>query len=163
MKQKQPCIVVTLVSLFFLLGSLTAQNLNYRDVERRLTPSPVIASTLGMFGGVDVQRASGGFSKTIQLFKLNQGSLVYAPSVRYYSAGVKVDDWGGRVGMNWADNFTATISRTVNSVPDEAATDHREPLHRALRTTFRYYESASRNCRAGTVRRKRHGYRRRNQ
>lgn len=115
----------------FLLGYIltctfnaSSQSLKVTDVDKRLTPSTTTAS-LSQFGGMDVNKSTGRIGKMIKLFETKQGRLVYAPVIQYSSAGVHMNEWGGRLGMTWNDNFTATIQRTVRSLPDDEAANSR--------------------------------------
>lgn len=116
------------VKYILILGCLTlspklfSQELPIiKGPQEELTPSPS-AANLGRYGGIDVKKSTGGIAKEIQLFQLQQGAIKYNPSIEYFSTGIRVNDWGGRVGMGWSENFTATIQREVRSVPDEKAT-----------------------------------------
>lgn len=108
--------------LLMLLPNLLLGQTTKIQSENVLTPSPIVAS-LGSYGGLDVKKTSGGAGKSISLFNLSDGDISYNPVIEYFSSGVKVDDWGGRLGMNWTDNFTCIVSRTVKSIPDERATE----------------------------------------
>src|SRR5688572_28090591 len=89
-----------------------------KDFARTLTPSPSVAS-LGSYGGIDLHKSTGGISKSIPLFGVAQREFVYQPSIDYFSTGVKVDDWGSRVGIGWTEKLTAVITRTVKGIPDD--------------------------------------------
>jgi len=95
--------------------------LTIKGPQEELTASPIVAN-LGQFGGINVKKSTGGIGKEIPLFQLKQGAIKYNPSIEYFSTGIRVNDWGGRIGMGWSDNFTATIQREVRSVPDENTT-----------------------------------------
>lgn len=92
-----------------------------KNFNHDLTPSPMVAS-LGTYGGMEVKKTSGGISKSISFFEVKQGDLTYSPSMEYFSVGIKVDDWGSRLGIGWTENITAVITRVVKGVPDERAT-----------------------------------------
>jgi YD repeat-containing protein len=112
-----------ITAFFVCTNSLFSQTefKHLTDFDKTLTPSPSVAA-LGSFGGMEIRKSSGGISKRIPLFEIPQKGFVYKPSVDYFSNGIKVDDWGSRVGIGWTDNITAVITRTVKSVPDEKAT-----------------------------------------
>ena len=94
-----------------------AQSTYLQSFEKKLTPSPAV-SALGNFGGLEVKKNTGGIQKSIKLFDIQEGDLNYSPSIEYFSTGIKVDDWGSRVGIGWTENITATISRTVKGRVD---------------------------------------------
>ncbi len=104
------------------LGPLAAQSVNTNNRDKLLTPSPTVAS-LGTYGGMDIKKSTGGIGKQISLFNVKEGAIIYSPGIEYFSNGVKVNEWGGRLGIGWTENLTATIQRIVRSVPDEMATE----------------------------------------
>lgn len=115
--------VLGLVQIVLFIGYSYSQGnnaLNTDFTDKILTPSPAVAS-MGTFGGVDARKSTGGVSKSIPLFTVESGMIKYAPMLEYYSTGVKVNDWGGRLGISWSDNFSGTIQRTVKGLPDERA------------------------------------------
>jgi YD repeat-containing protein len=117
-------ILFAIAAFFVCTNSLFSQLPEFKhltDFERVLTPSPS-AAALGNFGGMELRKSSGGISKNIPLFEIPQRGFVYSPSINYFSNGIKVDDWGSRVGIGWTENLTAVITRIVKSVPDEKAT-----------------------------------------
>lgn len=108
--------------------AIQAQSNFLTQFDQNLTPSPMIAS-LGNYGGVDVKKSSGGVSKRINLLEIRQGDLSYTPSINYFSTGVRVDDWGSRVGIGWTENIMPVITRVVKGIPDERAGSRTEDVH----------------------------------
>lgn len=104
---------------FCFIQSLKAQEY-LKQFERKMTPSPSISS-LNTYGGIDVRKNTGGISKSIDLFEIQEGDISYRPAIDYFSTGIKVNEWGSRTGIGWTENVTAMISRTVRGVPDERA------------------------------------------
>lgn len=115
--------IITGVVFLLLIPFLSKTQSNVSKLELRLTPSPTTGN-LGTYGGAEVKRSTGGITKNINLFGLKSGDLSYNPEIQYFSNGFVLDEWGGRFGMGWTDNFTCTIQRTVRSVPDEYATTY---------------------------------------
>ncbi|QKJ31796.1 hypothetical protein HQ865_19170 [Mucilaginibacter mali] len=113
-------LIVTTLLLLFFSKNVFSQAYNIKDVERSFTPSPTVTS-LGNYGGIDLKKNSGAVSKSIGLFELKEGQITYNPSINYLSTGVKVNDYGSKVGIGWGDNVTAMVYRTVRSLPDERA------------------------------------------
>lgn len=111
-----------ILSLIVLVNNINAQEVpTFCKPQQQLTSSPT-AGTLGTYGGLDEKKSSGGIAKNIPLFQLKQGAISYNPNIEYFSTGIRVNEWGGRLGIGWTDNFTAIIQRTVRSVPDEYTT-----------------------------------------
>ncbi|MFY0254324.1 hypothetical protein ACDQ55_10265 [Chitinophaga sp. 30R24] len=109
------------ITCCFLCGLLLqAQTRSIGQFNQHLTPSPMVAA-LGTYGGVDVQKNTGGISKSISLLEIRQRDLIYSPSINYNSTGIKVDDWGSRVGIGWKENLMPIITRVVKGIPDERA------------------------------------------
>lgn len=117
-------LLIGFVLIILLENTAYSQSSKFNETEKKLTPSPT-ATSLGTYGNTEGKRATGGMAKNINLLQLKEGDISYNPDVEYFSTGVKVDDYGGRLGINWSDNFTAVITRTVHSVPDEYATSRR--------------------------------------
>jgi hypothetical protein len=113
--------VFTLITWSLSVQKIFGQQDYYKTFEKSLTPSPSVSS-LGNFGGVEVKKNSGGLQKSISFLQVKDGDISYSPSIEYFSTGIKVDDWGSRVGIGWNENIGAVISRTVKGVPDERAT-----------------------------------------
>lgn len=113
-----------IVTIFFATFGLIAEGQQTeKNVELRLTPSPTAAS-LGEFGNTEVKNSTGGAYHKIPLFDTYSGDIKYNPQIEYFSNGFKLDEWGGRLGMGWSDNFSGIIQREVRSVPDEHATGY---------------------------------------
>ncbi len=112
-----------IILIFFCVISTQSQEtpIFNQIPQQSLTPSPPVLGTLGSFGGVNLNESTGGINKIIPLYQLKEGNIDYTPAIQYSSTGVKVNDWGGRLGIGWRGNFYATISRIVRSVPDEHA------------------------------------------
>ncbi|HBL78307.1 MAG: hypothetical protein A2W90_16375 [Bacteroidetes bacterium GWF2_42_66] len=110
------------LSFSIAIYTVKAQELPlFKGLQQQLSASPT-ASALGTYGGIELKKSTGGIAKSIPLFQLKQGAISYNPTIEYYSTGVRVNDWGGRLGIGWNENFTAVIHRTIRSVPDEYAT-----------------------------------------
>ncbi|MFY0256156.1 hypothetical protein ACDQ55_19635 [Chitinophaga sp. 30R24] len=109
-----------LIGCLLFAQSAKAQQDFLRHFNQDLTPSPMV-SALGTYGGIDVKKNTGGIGKSISLLDVKQGNLVYSPAINYFSTGIRVDDWGSRIGTGWIDNITAVITRTVKGAADERA------------------------------------------
>lgn len=55
---------------------------------------------------------------SIPLFSVSSGSLNYGVQLSYHSAGIKVGQLPGWVGMNWSINSAPQITRTINGLSD---------------------------------------------
>ncbi|WP_343539618.1 hypothetical protein [Sphingobacterium thalpophilum] len=115
--------IFKLINLFLIsiicIGTVQAQD--KRIIDESFFSSPT-AANLGEFGQTEIKQATGGVYRKIPLFSVKSGDLSYNPELQYFSNGFKVDEWGGRLGMGWTENFAGLIQREVRSVPDEHAT-----------------------------------------
>src|SRR5690606_34574386 len=117
MKFLSPSILALASSIW--LSAMQAQHA--RIIDQSFFSSPT-AANLGEFGQTEIKQATGGVYRRIPLFTVKSGDIDYSPELQYFSNGFKVDEWGGRVGMGWTENFGGLIQREVRSVPDENAT-----------------------------------------
>lgn len=104
-----------LISIFFVVLnlSLNAQTeQNPKDPLDIVQASPT-ANSLGTYGGVNVGKASGTISKSIDLYNFISGKLDIPISVNYASNGLKVNDNGGIVGTGWSIKMGGTIRKTI--------------------------------------------------
>ena len=106
--------------LLLLTKLLSAQvQENNINLPKIIPPSPNSAS-LGKFGDIPVGLATGLPSIDIPLYTITEGSLNVPVSISYHSAGVKVEEISGVVGLGWAFNAGGVITRTVRGQPDDA-------------------------------------------
>jgi hypothetical protein len=95
-------------------------NLNSVTIDKAITPSASVA-TLGKYGDKSGVDNKGKYNTSLDLLNLKTGSLNYGLGISYSSNGLKLNDWGGRLGLLWSDNFTSAIYRTVRGLPDETS------------------------------------------
>jgi hypothetical protein len=89
--------------------------------ENRIPKKPDAAS-LGSFGNVPVNYYTGLPDITVPLLSLSSGELSLPVSLQYNSAGVRVDEISGPVGLNWTLNAGGYVARSLNGIPDEDPT-----------------------------------------
>ncbi|MGN7707947.1 hypothetical protein [Chryseobacterium sp. 22543] len=112
-----------LFSITFLVGMFChAQNSNLTSVfiNKAISPSASVA-TLGSYGNKSGVDNKGKYNTSIDILNLKTGNLNYNLGISYSSGGLKLNDWGGRLGLLWSDNFTSAIYRTVRGLPDETS------------------------------------------
>jgi hypothetical protein len=108
-----------LLLIILLIGILYhAQNLTNVMVDKGITPSASVAA-LGKYGDRSGIDNKGKYNTSIDILNLKTGNLKYDLGISYSSNGLKLNDWGGRIGLLWSDNFTSSIYRTVRGLPDE--------------------------------------------
>lgn len=61
---------------------------------------------------------SGKLQVNIPLYTIEVGDLKIPISLDYNTTGVKVDDQGGDVGINWSLNYGGSIIRNIKDLPD---------------------------------------------
>lgn len=95
-------------------------NLNGVMIDKAITPTASVA-TLGKYGNKSGVDNKGKYNTSIDILNLKTGNLKYDLGISYSSSGLKLNEWGGRVGLHWSDNFTSAIYRTVRGLPDESS------------------------------------------
>ncbi len=90
-------------------------------VDKTITPTASVAS-LGKYGNDSGVDNKGRYNNSIKLFSLSSGNLKYNMNISYSSNGLKVNDWGSRIGLLWNNNFTSVIYRQIRGLPDETGT-----------------------------------------
>lgn len=115
------CLII-FMRIFIGVADLFAQEPNnyIKNFEDKLFPSPTASSLVGG-SPTEIKKSTGGLLKTVDLARVPFGNFNYDLSLNYYSNGVKVNDWGGRCGINWEINSTGIITREVRGIADEKA------------------------------------------
>ena len=99
--------------------SAAADNLKYAPHNFSvLPPSPEVES-LNRYIDFGVSLASGQPDINLPIYEVCHGSLSVPISIGYHGGGIKVNEKAGIVGLGWTLLAGATISRTVNGLPDE--------------------------------------------
>lgn len=80
------------------------------------------ASTAGWFPQeVSVDKFTGTAQLYLPLHTVQAGGVSVPIGLSYAATGVRVDDRGGKVGVNWALSGGVSISREVRGLPDDIA------------------------------------------
>lgn len=99
--------------------SAAADNLKYAPHNFSvLPPSPEVES-LNRYIDFGASLASGQPDINLPIYEVCHGSLSVPISIGYHGGGIKVNEKAGIVGLGWTLLAGATISRTVNGLPDE--------------------------------------------
>lgn len=61
----------------------------------------------------------GRINKSIGIANLKSGDLAYNLNISYSSNGLKLNDWGGALGLLWQPEFTSLIYREIRGLPDD--------------------------------------------
>ncbi|MEY8761859.1 hypothetical protein [Chryseobacterium tongliaoense] len=112
-------IIIPVIILITGQADLFAQNYNLHsvDIDNALTPTASVYS-LGKYGNSSSVDNKGKYNQNISLVNLKTGNLNYSMNLQYSSNGLKLNDWGGRLGLLWSDNFTSVIYRVVRGIAD---------------------------------------------
>ncbi|WP_346985805.1 hypothetical protein [Chryseobacterium sp. POE27] len=106
--------------LFILIIQLTNYCFSQNKVFMDEALEPSVSTK---YFGQPIQYAEvdnkGRLNKTINLTSLKSGKLNYDLNISYSSNGLKLNDWGGALGLLWSPNFTSVIYRSVRGQPDE--------------------------------------------
>lgn len=111
-------LMVITLSIASIL-SAAADNLKYAPHNFSvLPPSPEVES-LNRYIDFGASLASGQPDINLPIYEVSHGSLSVPISIGYHGGGIKVNEKAGIVGLGWTLLAGATISRTVNGLPDE--------------------------------------------
>lgn len=111
--------IYTFLILLLTVTLATAQNYNLTSVvvDKAIKPTASVA-TLGRYGNSSGVDNKGNYNTSLDFLNLQDGDLQYNLGVSYSSNPFKVNDWGGRLGMQWSDKFSSAIYRTIRGLPD---------------------------------------------
>ncbi|NQY28977.1 MAG: hypothetical protein HRT69_05840, partial [Flavobacteriaceae bacterium] len=85
-------------------------------------PSPS-ASSMTRYVGTSVNESSGRVVKSIPLYNYQAGNLSIPLGLTYVGNGVKVDQQSNWTGTNWDLSYGGVVTRTLNHLADEKATN----------------------------------------
>ncbi|WP_291091073.1 hypothetical protein [Empedobacter sp. UBA7494] len=103
------------IILFFFNFLFVKSQLKKNDVNYSFSPK-IDNFRFDNFTEVDDLNYKGEYTYKLKLFEQD---LFYNPTLSYQTRGIKVNDSGGRNGINWNNNFDAIIYRVINAKPDE--------------------------------------------
>lgn len=78
------------------------------------------AASIQKFGDYQVNLATGIPDISIPLVTVTDGSLSMPITLRYHASGFKVHEHASWVGLGWALDLGASMSRSVQGLPDES-------------------------------------------
>jgi YD repeat-containing protein len=107
--------IILVFTFLFIAYILYGQK---QEVSSVIAPSPN-ASMLAKFANIPVNHYSGLPQITVPLYVLKGRDLQLDINLSYHAQGVKVDQYAGPTGMNWALNSGGVITRVVKGMPDE--------------------------------------------
>lgn len=107
--------IIKAVLLISLPGAVIAQVGTVSAVPQVVSPD---AAALGKFVEVPVSNYSGLPEIGIPIYSLNAKGMNVPVSLSYHASGVKVKEFPGWVGANWALNAGGAITRVVRGEPD---------------------------------------------
>ena len=91
------------------------------DVPNVIPPSPEVA-TLFRYSEFAVNHSSGLANINIPIYTIKYGPITLPVSISYDHSGRRHGERTGSIGLGWAFNTGAMISRTINGKPDEQMT-----------------------------------------
>lgn len=110
-------ILPSLLAIMVVMPLAAANNRYPSPNFRHLLPSPEVES-LCRFADYRMSSATGLPSIRIPIYEVVEGNLVVPISIGYNGA-LKVGDRAGVIGLEWTLMAGASISRSVNGLPDE--------------------------------------------
>jgi hypothetical protein len=93
-------------------------NLNGQTSSRSYIPPSPQASSLGVFVDGNLGNYSGRADVNVPLYEINTGSIKMPIGLSYYTGGIKSDDDGSWVGLNWALNSGGVVARVKRDKDD---------------------------------------------
>ncbi len=90
--------------------------IDWNNVEMPSTPN---AASLGTYGNIPVNAATGVPNINIPLYTLEVDGLSIPISLSYHASGIQVNELATAVGLKWTLNAGGGIFRSVSSKPDE--------------------------------------------
>src|SRR5690348_17327618 len=95
----------------------------------RVTMTSPTAASLGKFGDVPVNLATGVADVSVPIFTVKGRTLELPIVARYHPSGIRVEDVGGWLGIGWALDAGGTITRTVRGLVDEGSNGYYSSGH----------------------------------
>ena len=114
--------VLSILFLFFACPTAYPQeNAGADFIDRALVVYPVSpeAASLGKYGDLPVNLATGRINYTVPLYTIKVGDFEWPIYLSYNSSGLKTEEDPGSVGLGWDLMAGGRISREVRGNPDE--------------------------------------------
>jgi hypothetical protein len=111
---KMKKLLFTVAVLFFCkLSNAQDGNPNTNVVPQ----SPTVAS-FSKYIDFPVSLYTGQAEVSVPVYNMKVGDIEVPVNLQYHTGGVKVEDIGSFVGLNWSLNAGGTITRVINGNPD---------------------------------------------
>ncbi len=111
------------------LSPISASPLRAQTGSIRATMTSPTAASLGRFGDVPVNLATGVADISVPIFTVKGRTLQLPIVARYHPSGIRVEDVGGWLGIGWALDAGGTITRTVRGLVDEGSNGYYSSGH----------------------------------
>ncbi|APD08042.1 hypothetical protein UJ101_02544 [Flavobacteriaceae bacterium UJ101] len=113
------CILLIIIGLLFLPAYGWGQEEDPVDYGiNKIYPVSPQAASLGKYGDIPVNLATGRINYQIPLYTIKEGDIELPISLSYNSNGLLVNDVSGNVGIGWSINSSGKIIRKVNGNTD---------------------------------------------
>lgn len=111
------------IALLFIIGSGHSQindsNRFYIDYNNINVPESPNAASLGSYGNIPINTATGIPNISIPIYTIEEDGLRIPISLSYHASGITVNETATSVGLKWTLNAGGGIFRTVKGKPDE--------------------------------------------
>ncbi len=107
------------IPLLFLFCQFSAYCQIGKESTVSVLPVSPEAASLQKFSEIPVSNYTGIPEISIPLHSIKKGDIFISVSLDYHSGGNKVDDIASRIGLGWALNSQAEITRSVRGLPDD--------------------------------------------
>lgn len=115
-------VAAAVISFVSVIATVQAQGFEIpRTLQDRLVqPSPEVSSC-NRYIDTPVSYSTGTAEISIPLAGWNCGSIGISLGLSYHTEGIKVESPGSNVGLGWTLTGIGSVSRVINSMPDELA------------------------------------------
>ena len=106
--------------LLLVTGYLSyGQTQQESTIPNQIPPSPIVSS-LGVFGDIPMDLATGIPNISIPIYELVEGDIRVPISLDYHASGIRVKDRSGIVGVKWALNAGGQL-KVINGIKNTTA------------------------------------------
>jgi len=100
-------------------------------VKDAVMPPPNAAS-LGKYGDVPVNYASGLPSIGIPIYSIKEGPITHGIALSYHGGGIRAAETASWIGLGWSLQGSGMITRTVQGLPDEQSQGYYHNAYRII-------------------------------
>ncbi len=119
-------LLLCIISFF---GVAQSETISERAELLKKSPASPTSSSIAKYLEFPVSMATGLPSIQIPIYTVQNGNISVPITLSYHCGGVKVDEFAGKVGMNWTLSVGGSISRRINGLDDFFEGSNSVPLY----------------------------------